>query len=80
MKNIWNGLEQSFISVPFYKNNKPILAICRGFQLIADIYDIKLEKINNHIKKLFITASGGPFNNYSFNNNMILKYEIPKHF
>lgn len=35
----------------FYKNNKPILAICRGFQLIADIYDIKLEKINNHIKK-----------------------------
>ena len=35
----------------YYKRNKPILAICRGFQLIVDIYGIKLEKINNHVKK-----------------------------
>ena len=35
----------------YYKKNKPILAICRGFQLIADIYGIKLEKINNHVRK-----------------------------
>ena len=34
-----------------YKKNKPILAICRGFQLIADIHGIKLEKINNHVRK-----------------------------
>ena len=35
----------------YYKKNKPILAICRGFQLIADIYGIKLERINNHVRK-----------------------------
>lgn len=35
----------------YYKKNKPILAICRGFQLIVDIYGIKLERINNHVKK-----------------------------
>ena len=35
----------------YYTRNKPILAICRGFQLIADIYGIKLEKINNHVRK-----------------------------
>ncbi len=35
----------------YYKKNKPILAICRGFQLIADIHGIKLEKINNHVRK-----------------------------
>ena len=35
----------------YYKRNKPILAICRGFQLIVDIYGIKLEKINNHVRK-----------------------------
>jgi len=35
----------------YYNRNKPILAICRGFQLIADIHGIKLEKINNHVRK-----------------------------
>ena len=35
----------------YYKKNKPILAICRGFQLIVDIYGIKLERINNHVRK-----------------------------
>ena len=35
----------------YSKRNKPILAICRGFQLIADIHGIKLEKINNHVRK-----------------------------
>tara|TARA_A100001011_G_C14168649_1_gene781456 strand:- start:59 stop:670 length:612 start_codon:yes stop_codon:yes gene_type:complete len=35
----------------YFKRNKPILAICRGFQLIADIHGIKLEKINNHVRK-----------------------------
>ena len=35
----------------YYKKNKPILAICRGFQLIADMHSIKLKKINNHVRK-----------------------------
>ena len=35
----------------YSKRDKPILAICRGFQLIVDIYGIKLEKINNHVRK-----------------------------
>jgi gamma-glutamyl-gamma-aminobutyrate hydrolase PuuD len=29
----------------YFRKNKPILAICRGFQLIADIYGIKLKKL-----------------------------------
>jgi gamma-glutamyl-gamma-aminobutyrate hydrolase PuuD len=36
----------------YYKKDKPILAICRGFQLIVDIYGIKLERIDNHVKKI----------------------------
>ena len=42
----------------FYKKNKPILAICRGFQLIVDIYGIKLKKINNHVKKFHTLKIG----------------------
>lgn len=38
----------------YYRKNKPILAICRGFQLIADIHGIKLKKINNHVKKFHL--------------------------
>ena len=35
----------------FYKSDKPILAICRGFQLIMDIYKIKLTKMNGHVRQ-----------------------------
>ena len=35
----------------FYKKNKPILGICRGFQLIADLYKIKLFKVRGHVRK-----------------------------
>jgi len=35
----------------FYESNKPILAICRGFQLIMDIYKIKLIKMNGHVRQ-----------------------------
>ncbi len=35
----------------FQKKNKPILGICRGFQLIADLYKIKLFKVRGHVKK-----------------------------
>lgn len=34
----------------FINKNKPILAICRGFQLVVDLYGIKLEKIKNHVR------------------------------
>lgn len=33
----------------FIKNKKPIIAICRGFQLICSIYGSKLVKLNNHV-------------------------------
>ena len=35
----------------FKKKNKPILGICRGFQLIADLYKIKLFKVRGHVRK-----------------------------
>ena len=35
----------------FLKKNKPILTICRGFQLMAQLNKIKLYKINHHVKK-----------------------------
>jgi gamma-glutamyl-gamma-aminobutyrate hydrolase PuuD len=35
----------------FYKTNKPILAICRGFQLIMDAYKIPLIKNDGHVRK-----------------------------
>lgn len=33
------------------KKNIPILAVCYGFQLIADYYKANLIKVNNHIRK-----------------------------
>lgn len=53
-KNKVNQIRDSYEKKLFkyyYNRNKPILAICRGFQLIADIHGIKLEKINNHVRK-----------------------------
>ena len=35
----------------FFKKNKPILVICRGFQLFANLYKKKLFKVNNHVRK-----------------------------
>ena len=35
----------------FIKRNKPIIAICRGFQLVASKTKSKIAKINNHVKK-----------------------------
>lgn len=42
--------EKQIISF-FKKKNLPILAICRGFQLICFLNNIKLYKIDNHVKK-----------------------------
>lgn len=35
----------------FLSKNKPILLICRGFQLVASFYESKLIKIKNHVNK-----------------------------
>ena len=34
----------------FYKKNKPIIAICRGFQNIMDLYKIPLIKTKGHVR------------------------------
>ena len=34
----------------FFNSNKPILTICRGFQLMSDLYNIKLFKIKGHVR------------------------------
>jgi len=53
----------------YFRKNKPILAICRGFQLIADIYGIKLEKIKNHVRKFHLLE----INNSRFINDKKIK-------
>ena len=35
----------------FFNSNKPIIAICRGFQLIMDIYGIPMIRKGGHIRK-----------------------------
>jgi putative glutamine amidotransferase len=35
----------------FFQKNKPILLICRGFQLLSSIYKKKLFKFKNHVRK-----------------------------
>ena len=69
----------------FYKSDKPILAICRGFQLIMDIYKIKLTKMNGHVRQnhnLIIKNS-----NFIFHKNLRVNSfheycvnKIPKNF
>ena len=34
----------------FKKKNKPILAICRGYQLIMDIYNCQISKNRGHVR------------------------------
>jgi gamma-glutamyl-gamma-aminobutyrate hydrolase PuuD len=69
----------------FYKKNKPILAICRGFQLIADLNKIKLFKIGGHVrtthslivrKNTFISQKHLTVNSY---HNYILK-DLPNNY
>ena len=69
----------------FLKKNKPILLICRGFQLIADLYGIKLQKIKNHVRKFHsLNVSGSKYLKKSkikvnsFHNFSIKK--LPKEF
>ena len=69
----------------YFRKNKPILAICRGFQLIADINGIKLEKIKNHVKKFHLLKinksrfiNSKRINVNSFHNYSVKK--LPKNF
>ena len=69
----------------FHKKNKPILGICRGFQLIADLYKIKLFKVRGHVRKshrlivkknkyiIYKNLIVNSFHNYSLKN-------LPKNF
>tara|TARA_B100000787_G_scaffold169685_1_gene161711 strand:- start:1356 stop:1976 length:621 start_codon:yes stop_codon:yes gene_type:complete len=59
-KNIINFQRDNFekkIISKFQKKNKPILLVCRGFQLLANSYGSKIIKIDNHVKvmhKIFL--------------------------
>lgn len=69
----------------FLKKNKPILLICRGFQLMADLYKIKLHKIKNHVKKFHsLNVSGSKYiNNSKLYVNSYHNYcikDLPKNF
>ena len=69
----------------FFKKNKPILLICRGFQLLTSLYKRKLFKVNNHVgkyhqlnlkKSRFIKHSKLTVNSY---HNYAIK-ELPKNY
>lgn len=67
----------------FFKKNKPILVICRGFQLFADLHNIRLYKIKNHVRKYHrLKLNNSKFINYSrlivnsFHNFSIKKLPI----
>tara|TARA_Y100001935_G_C17022464_1_gene368469 strand:- start:14 stop:634 length:621 start_codon:yes stop_codon:yes gene_type:complete len=46
-----DNFEKKIIS-KFKKKNKPILLVCRGFQLIADNYGSNIIRIKNHVKTM----------------------------
>ena len=67
----------------FYKTNKPILAICRGFQLIMDANNIPMIKKNGHVRtKHNLIIKNSRFIKYknlnvnSFHNYIIEKVPI----
>ena len=50
----------------FFKKNLPILLICRGFQLMIDMHNIKLYKQKNHVRKFhLLNLSKSRFLKYS---------------
>ena len=65
----------------FTKVEKPILCICRGFQLIGTKNNSKLVKTRNHIKtnhKIYNTKKNNIFNVRELNTNSFHKYMFKK--
>ena len=64
----------------YIKLNKPIILVCRGFQLLADYHKNKLIKMNGHVKthhslkiKKNLFLSGKNINTNSYHNYGFLK-------
>jgi gamma-glutamyl-gamma-aminobutyrate hydrolase PuuD len=54
-KNELNKIRDNFekkLFKYFLKTNKPIIAVCRGFQNIVSFYGIELKKAKGHVRKL----------------------------
>tara|TARA_Y100000768_G_C23862139_1_gene626249 strand:+ start:144 stop:761 length:618 start_codon:yes stop_codon:yes gene_type:complete len=50
-----NSLRDTFekkLITKYQDKNIPVLLVCRGFQLLGDNYGYKLEKIDNHVKRM----------------------------
>jgi len=53
-KNLNNKIRDNYekkLFKQFFKEDKPILLICRGFQLVTNLYKKKLFKFENHVRK-----------------------------
>ena len=50
-ENIYRDLNEIRLFKYFYKKQIPILCVCRGFQLIANYFNCKLEFSKNHVRK-----------------------------
>lgn len=49
--NLLRDIFEKKLLSEFKKRKKPVIAICRGFQLIADLEKSKLVKVTNHVRK-----------------------------
>lgn len=76
-KNRVNLIRDNYEKKIFYKiiNKKiPKMFICRGMQLLANIYNIKIHKTDGHVKKNhMIEIKGRKINVNSFHNYKIFK-------
>ena len=79
INKIRDEFESSLFSY-FLKKNKPIIAICRGFQNIVNFYGIKLFQVKDHVKTSHrIKINNSRFIKYkSLNVNSYHNYGIKK--
>ena len=83
-KKLKNKLRDEFeirLLKNFTKVEKPILCICRGFQLLGTKNNSKLVKTRNHIKtnhKIYNTKKSNIFNVRELNTNSFHKYMFKK--
>ena len=49
-ENLFRDYNETKLLKYLIKKKYPIIGICRGFQLIANLYNSKIIKINNHVK------------------------------